>query len=67
MKAVSGKEIARILKRRGWSHTRSRGSHQTFQKPGHLPITIPVHGNRTLKTGMQRFIMKSAGLTEGDL
>jgi predicted RNA binding protein YcfA (HicA-like mRNA interferase family) len=67
MKAISGKDMCRILKRLGWTHVRTRGSHRRFEKPGFSPITVPVHGNETLKTGLQRAIMKAAGLTADHL
>jgi predicted RNA binding protein YcfA (HicA-like mRNA interferase family) len=67
MKAVSGKEMCRILERHGWVCTRIRGSHHRYQKQGHPPLVVPVHGNKTLKTGTQHEIMKNAGLTESDL
>jgi predicted RNA binding protein YcfA (HicA-like mRNA interferase family) len=67
MKAVSGKEMCRILERDGWRCTRIRGSHHRFEKAGQAPLVVPVHGNKTLKTGTQREIMKNAGLTEADL
>jgi len=38
-----------------------------MKKLGFPPVTVPVHGNRTLKTGLQKSIMKDAGLTEDDL
>ena len=67
MKAISGKQMCRILKRHGWKHVRSHSSHFTFEKPGSGSITVPVHANRTLKTGIQHAIMKQAGLTADDL
>ena len=67
MKAVSGKEMWRILERNGWVLTRIHGSHHRFEKAGYPRIVVPVHGNKTLKTGTQHEIMKQAGLTEDDL
>jgi len=67
MKAVSGKELCRALERQGWTLQRVRGSHHRYGKPGHAPVVVPVHGNRTLKTGTQHGIMGAAGLTEADL
>lgn len=61
MKAVSGREMCRILERHGWILERTIGSHHIHVKPGHLPISVPVHGNRSLKIGLQRAIMKAAG------
>jgi predicted RNA binding protein YcfA (HicA-like mRNA interferase family) len=67
MKAVSGKEMCRILEKSGWSWLRTRGSHHTYGKKRFPNITVPVHGNQSLKKGMQSGIMKTAGLTENDL
>ncbi|MCQ3805507.1 MAG: type II toxin-antitoxin system HicA family toxin [Acidimicrobiia bacterium] len=47
---------------------RVRGSHHIFVKPGtNLRISIPVHGNRTLKRGLHRYLMKLAEIEEADL
>jgi predicted RNA binding protein YcfA (HicA-like mRNA interferase family) len=59
--------MCRILERKGWSCTRIRGSHHRYEKAGHSPVLVPVHGNKTLKTGTQHEIMKNADLTEDDL
>jgi predicted RNA binding protein YcfA (HicA-like mRNA interferase family) len=67
MKSLSGKELCQVLERHGWSCTRIRGSHHRYEKLGSAPVVVPVHGNKSLKTGMQRAIMKSAGLTDEDL
>lgn len=67
MKTVSGKELCKILERQGWTLIRTRGSHHRYEKVGFQPITVLVHGNRSLKIGLQKSIMKAAGLTEDDL
>lgn len=67
MKSVSGKALAKVLEDHGWTCLRMRGSHRTYGKPNCKPITLPVHGNRSLATGLQRAIMKAAGLSESDL
>ena len=68
MKSVSGKEFARVLERYGWSLLRIKGSHHIYGKPGSVVrISVPVHGNQNLKTGMVRHFLKMAGLTEQDL
>ena len=66
MKAISGRDLARILERHGWRLIRARGSHHLYGK-GERRIVVPIHGNRALKIGMQRDLMKQAGLTEDDL
>ena len=68
MKVVSGKRMCRILEDNGWSLVRVKGSHHAFEKAGNLKtVIVPVHGNKDLKTGTQREIMKDAELTEDDL
>ncbi|MGI9175319.1 MAG: type II toxin-antitoxin system HicA family toxin [Rhodothermales bacterium] len=50
MKAVSGKEFARLLEKRGWELKRVRGSHHVYTKTGHpARISVPVHGSKSLK------------------
>ena len=68
MKALSGKEFIKILKKNGWRLLRVRGSHHVYMKAdAQLRLSIPVHGNRALKTGMLRDMLKTAGLPEDDL
>ena len=68
MKAVSGKHLCKVLQKHGWELQRIRGSHHIFSKSGNPKIlTVPVHGNRTLKTGTLRSLLRDAELTEADL
>ena len=47
---------------------RIQGSHHVYAKTG-LParISVPVHGNKALKLGLQAHLMKLAGIKESDL
>lgn len=68
MKSISGKEFAKVLERHGWSLLRVSGSHHIYGKAGsEVRISIPIHGNQAIKTGLLRHFMKVSGLTEGDL
>ncbi len=68
MKTISGKAMGALLKRKGWTLSRVSGSHHIFTRPGNnLRITVPVHGNRDLKSGLQRAIMKQSGISEDEL
>ncbi|MFN2452909.1 MAG: type II toxin-antitoxin system HicA family toxin [Pyrinomonadaceae bacterium] len=68
MKAVSGKEFAKILERRGWILLRVQGSHYIYGKTGSdARLSVPIHGNQALKTGLLRHLMKTAGISERDL
>ena len=63
MKVISGKEFARLLESHGWSLQRINGSHHIYAKTGSsVRISIPIHGNQSLKAGLLRHLMKLAGL-----
>ena len=63
MKAVSGPEMCRLVEANGWVLQRIKGSHHIYSKPGERKIiSIPVHGNRDLKTGLASRIARDAGV-----
>ena len=65
MRSVSGKEFAQILTRNGWQLRRVNGSHHIFTKSGSpARISVPIHGNESLKTGLLRHLMKLADIEE---
>ena len=50
MKAMSGREFARLIERHGWQLLRVSGSHHIYGKAGSpLRLSIPIHANRPLK------------------
>lgn len=60
--------MCRILEAKGWKLARVTGSHRIFVTAGkNVRISVPVHGNRDLKIGLQRAIMKLAGIKEEEL
>ena len=68
MKSVSGKDLCKVLERHGWFLLRIRGSHHIYGQPGNPTLlTVPVHGNRDLKTGTLRALLRDSGLTQADL
>lgn len=68
MKAVSGKAFAKAVEGKGWTLLRIAGSHHIYGKGGEVArLSIPIHGNRPLKLGLQRALMKIAGVEENDL
>jgi predicted RNA binding protein YcfA (HicA-like mRNA interferase family) len=68
VKPVSGAKLARAAERRGWALLRINGSHHIYGKAGETArLSIPFHGNKPLKAGLQRHLMQVAGLTEDDL
>jgi len=68
LKEVSGKAFARAVERQGWKLLRIAGSHHIYGKDGSIVrLSIPIHGNKTLKTGLLRHLMKQAGIEESDI
>jgi predicted RNA binding protein YcfA (HicA-like mRNA interferase family) len=68
MKTISGKQMCRLLDEKGWRLARVAGSHHIYVMQGqNVRISVPVHGNNDLKLGLQKTIMKLAGIREEDL
>jgi predicted RNA binding protein YcfA (HicA-like mRNA interferase family) len=68
MKAVSGKRFAKLLEEYGWILARVNGSHHIYIKEGETArISLPVHGNESLKIGLQRHLMKLANIPDSAL
>ena len=68
MKSISGKKFAKVLEHHGWQLVRIQGSHHIYYKPGEtIRISVPIHGNKDLKTGLLRHFMKQAKLSEEEL
>jgi predicted RNA binding protein YcfA (HicA-like mRNA interferase family) len=65
MKSLSGKDLAKILEKNGWQLLRVQGSHHIYGKPNNIArLSVPIHGNKPLKVGLQRHLLKVAGITE---
>jgi predicted RNA binding protein YcfA (HicA-like mRNA interferase family) len=67
MKSVSGKRLCQIIESRSWQLARISGSHYIYSKANHPTISIPVHGNKDLRIGTLKGLLKATGLKESDL
>jgi len=68
VKTVSGKDFAKLIERKGWVLRRVTGSHHIYAKGGQPErISLPIHGNQSLKIGLQKHLMKVAGIEDGEL
>jgi predicted RNA binding protein YcfA (HicA-like mRNA interferase family) len=68
VKAIAGRAFARLVERGGWTLLRIHGSHHIYGKPGSVVrLSIPIHGNRPLKIGLLRHLIKLAELTDDEL
>ena len=63
MKNITGKKLCKILEENGWILARISGSHHVYIKDGEeARIVVPVHGNKEIKIGLLKAILKTAGL-----
>ena len=64
MKSVAGKRLAKIAEERGWVLARVNGSHHIYIFQGRPErLVIPIHGNQSLKIGLQKSLMKIIPVT----
>jgi predicted RNA binding protein YcfA (HicA-like mRNA interferase family) len=67
MKSMTGRELARLVERHGWSLRRVAGSHHIYGKAGSIVrLSIPIHGSKPLKVGLLRYLLKSSGIPESE-
>jgi predicted RNA binding protein YcfA (HicA-like mRNA interferase family) len=68
MKSLSGKDLAKLLEQRGWVLRRVHGSHHIYMKPdSEVRLSVPIHANQSLKTGLLRHLLKLAGISEDEM
>ena len=62
---VSGREVAKVLQRAGWTLVRWRGSHMILTKEGEeATLSIPDH--KELGRGLLRALLRDARLPTSD-
>jgi predicted RNA binding protein YcfA (HicA-like mRNA interferase family) len=68
MKAISGRDFARMVERRGWTLLRINGSHHIYGKAGStVRLSIPIHGHQALKRGLLRHLAKLADISDEEI
>lgn len=57
-----------LAEQKGWILARVQGSHHIYTKAGRVErVVIPIHGNKALKIGLQRSLMKLIPVDESEL
>ncbi len=64
---VTGADVARALRRGGYEHTYTRGSHYYFEKPDRPTVCVPMHAGAILPPKTLRSILHQAGLSAAAL
>ena len=68
MKSISGKKFAKLLESKGWVLLRINGSHHIYSKLNNPKrISVPIHRNKALKTGLLKHFLKVADISENEL
>ena len=68
MKSASGRVLTKALERNGWLLLRVHGSHHIYGKDSSpIRLSVPVHGDRPLKTGLLRHLLGLVELSEDDV
>lgn len=62
---IRGRDAIRALERAGFRIDRAVGSHHVMVHPSdsRRTVSVPVHGNRDLKRGTLRSIIRQAGFS----
>lgn len=67
MRSLSGKDLAKLLERHGWSLLRVHGSHHIYGKPeSKVRLSVPIHGNQPLKRGLLSHLLKLAEIPDSE-
>jgi predicted RNA binding protein YcfA (HicA-like mRNA interferase family) len=57
------KSMRKLLIAHGWSESRGGKHVVKMTKPGERPITLPMHRGRDYGKGLERAILRQAGLS----
>ncbi len=61
---MKAREVITILRRAGWYIDHITGSHYIMRHPARTGVVpVPYHGNRDVKIGVLRSIIRQAGMT----
>ena len=63
-KSVSGKDLMKILLKKGYWVRDQKGSHVHLRHPTNSPLTVPIH--KEIAVGTLKAIIKTAELKEED-
>ncbi|MDD5163383.1 MAG: type II toxin-antitoxin system HicA family toxin [Candidatus ainarchaeum sp.] len=57
-KPVTPRELIKTLNKLGFQQTRITGSHHRFAHPDGRKVSVPIHGNEPIGTGLMLKIIK---------
>jgi mRNA interferase HicA len=54
---MKSSELHRLIRRNGWRHIRTEGSHYIYEKNGRK-YPVPFHGTKEIGEGLRKKILK---------
>ena len=67
MSSTSGRELARLLELEGLAPAPDKRQPSRLRQGRKRNPSVPIHGNRSLKTGLLRHLAKLAEIPDGEL
>lgn len=58
---MKSSELHRRIRKNGWKHIRTEGSHYIYEKNG-FAYPVPFHGSKEIGKGLANAIMKDMGI-----
>ena len=58
---MKSSELHRRIRKNGWAHIRTVGSHYIYEKDGRT-YPVPYHGSKEIGTGLEKKIIKEMEL-----
>lgn len=58
---MKSSEFHRIIRRNGWVHTRTSGSHYIYEKDGKTKV-VPFHGSHEMGEGLRKKLIREMEL-----
>lgn len=58
---MKSSEFHRLIRRNGWVHVRTKGSHYIYEKDGR-PYSVPYKGSHEIPEGLRKKLTREMGL-----
>ena len=62
---MKSREFHKWIKRNGWKHIRTAGSHYMYEKDGKIE-PVPYHGSREMGEGLRKALIKKMNLKQNE-
>jgi predicted RNA binding protein YcfA (HicA-like mRNA interferase family) len=65
--SLTGKEVARLLEKRGFVIVHQKGSHAKYSDKNRKTTVVPMHGSEKIGPGLLLKILRDAGIDPDEL